>query len=156
MTDKPLWHYTLARDSHLGAIRRSGRINPEQVEWALAPAVWLSTDQHFEPTACKGKFVGQTRVTCTVDEMLPVAARIGIRSDCPNLLRWRDFKTEATARFGASGHQKIGKQFRNMEKVARDQGADPINWYASFDPIPVEQWTRIETFADGRWIKVTP
>jgi hypothetical protein len=72
--------------------------------------------------------------------------RIGIELDA-SLHSWDRYKD-------LSGI--TAKEARRLYQIAIDQGARPGEWYASFEPVPLERWVAIE-FWDGQgWHNVPP
>ena len=141
MTEK-FWHYTNGR--RIDQIIESGQINlaTAYIEKNERPAVWLSTNPLFENTATRLTKEGED--IPFNDSRLP-AIRIEVRPS-DKYVTW--------ARFKHTG--KISPRMAmHVEKVGRESGANPAQWYASFRPILMKDWLSIEIWDNStrKWIK---
>ena len=41
---------------------------------------------------------------------------------------------------------------RGLVAAARENGADPIDWPGTFDPVPRTDWMAVERYVDGTWV----
>lgn len=142
------WHYTtLAR---FVVILADGEIRPATaaVPKDERPIVWFSLNQHWEQSANKalrtpeGRLIGlDMEGTMKCGRGL---IRIGVRPErAPHA--WRELKRLAGMREDMA---------RGLVRVARKDGADPGDWRGTFDPVPRVDWSAIETFIDGSWVRV--
>ena len=150
---KRLWHYTAPK--HLGKIIESGSIKVASLgsDPKELPVVWFSSNSDFEQTArmlVKDRETGAVRLDATRDEMFKAGyppVRIEINLSEVRAYDWETYKKIS----GISGETAA-----DVEKSAIGKGADPSEWYASFQPIrlvgdckfPIEIWN------GGRWIDI--
>ena len=130
------WHYTTL--SKLPLIIQSGQLIA--LEGAQQRAtVWFSSNDAWEPTASKGISFetdsGPIHRTATIDEELaggPV--RIGVE-DSTAPYDWEDYKKFSGA---------PPKLWRGLYQAGLASGAQPSEWFASFEPVPSSQWLTIQ------------
>jgi hypothetical protein len=142
-----LWHYTTA--TKFREIARSGELRPATAYIAPGerPAVWFSTRQLWEPTAAKAFQTpdGSSRLL-DMKGMHEHAGlvRLGVtRASAP--YGWREFVEQ-------SGVPKA--MALAMAKAGRRMGADPGDWYVSFDPIVEARWAAIQEWTGSKWTRV--
>ena len=125
------WHYTI--NMHAQRIMADGFIQPATagVFRPEKPCVWFSSEPIWEQTACK---MGMTFEDMA--ERLHPLWRFGLNTD--KLVQW-----PAIVRI-VSMPKSIAK---GLVAVAHDQGADPMKWYASVNPVSVDD-CEIQTFSD--------
>jgi hypothetical protein len=142
------WHYTTADRLH--KIAESGRINTTStlIERGERPAVWLSTNPEWEETVQRVVIneVGNKTPPLSRDGLLKlgiIPVRIEINCQQVRLLNWNEFKKKSRiSKFCAD----------NLEEVALEDGADPQQWRASFQPIDLKRTVCVE-FWDGKaWV----
>jgi hypothetical protein len=142
-----LWHYTTGEKSV--AIVQDGLIKPTacRIDPRERPAVWFSTNQWREPTAGKTlQSGGKLRAL----SMLETAAygkglvRFGVAGETAPV-SWRQFRTLS----GVSP-----ETYRNLARAGKKHGADPHQWYASFESVGKDKWLAVEVFHDGKWMPV--
>jgi len=110
------------------------------------PALWFSKEQHWEPTAQKawehpdGK-IERLGMMGTFERAQGLG-RIGVDPEQVELCNFKTFV--ATSGIPASN-------VREMKRVGRLQGANPINWLGSFAPVPLEKWAAVEIYTGTRW-----
>jgi hypothetical protein len=39
-----------------------------------------------------------------------------------------------------------------LVRVAREMGADPRDWFGTFEPVPIEVWGDIQVYDGGAWM----
>ena len=145
---KRLFHYSKA--CHLNSICSEGVIRLATAGVIYdRPAAWFSTREDYEPTACIGRFVRGQLKPMSRDEMAAIPpfnpVRIEVKPEfCP--FDWEAFKQ-------LSGISP--KLARALEIIARQQKANPKDWYASFVPIGVESWLAISYYFKGAWREVS-
>jgi len=122
------WHYT--SQLHLTQILSDGllRTDRDTTPHAFLPsegrlgAVWFSSNPWWEATSGKGGVWSMKE-----NHHLFGLVRIGVRGTDVDLLPWRTYK-------------KVGRIARNfargMERIGREYGADPEQWFASLKPSP--------------------
>lgn len=138
------WHYTIS--DRWEAIKASGAILPTKVliERNERPAVWFTTRESYEPTACKSlqRPDGSVR-ELSVQDMLDMGItlyRIGVdRDELLSFLDWR-------RRSGCSR-----RMVRALIRVAHQAGSNPDTWYASFEPVHRDRWRTVELWDGKAW-----
>ena len=130
-----LWHYTKA--IHLPKIISSGYIDVKSLKIPTGekPVAWFSRHPFWEPTVSfpwgMDGFIARGIVPCRVS-VLPDAAP----------LNWTALRIQANI----SGHSA-----KYLLRVAKDCGANPLDWYGSLVPVPESQWQTIELFTETGW-----
>ena len=120
------FHYTHAH--RIDAILSDGLIKPatKMLDPGERPAVWISGNPFWEYTVCCMtpwsllSYIGLWRI-----EIMPDAAPV----------HWTNFRRQA----GMSN-----RTAKFLERSAIAIGASPLDWYASFDPIPRDKWVAVE------------
>lgn len=129
------WHYTsLVR---LKTILTSGVLLTKSYE-GERPAVWFSSNQTWEATACKRINTMTRRLTFEEQVALIGCARIDIERD--DLLTYAEWVKHVPQEFAMSLY------FGGIEL-----GANPGEWFASFDPVPAQDWRSVQMWKDDRW-----
>jgi hypothetical protein len=134
------WHYTTGLK--LPLIRESGCLRPTDayIEPGERPVLWWSTNPYWEPTSAKvtGQSFkevitsGNPRLACR--RWMQETAELGeglYRFGLPvrELIRWPEIGKRAGIR----------AWMRNsLMKTGRLQGADPAQWYGTFDAVPID------------------
>lgn len=142
---KRLWHYTAPQ--HLAKIIESREIKvaPIGTDPKELAAVWFSSNSDFEQTARKAirdKESGAVQLEATRDEMFKAGfppVRIEINSSKVRAYDWETYKKIS----GLSEEAAL-----RLEQAGMEKGADPSEWYASFQPValaggclfPIEIW----------------
>ncbi|WP_308874111.1 hypothetical protein [Thiothrix subterranea] len=126
------FHY--APLSYLPRIVESGLLLPSNAGGANdeIPLLWFSKNQTWKPTATKSQMTpsGIKRLTFKEQRELFGCIRFGLPRNDKRLIDWR------TACKVAS----ISKKERLlMESVGRDQGANPLDWFATVDSIQLTE-----------------
>lgn len=137
------WHYT--NGSRLDAIIASGKLKPGEALLAKGerPMLWFSTHHKWEPTTTMmvrecGALRGLTfkelsaRIGCV---------RFGLPATDSRLLDWGT----ACALAGTPDEVRA-----RLEHVGRMKGANPAQWFASADAVPLAD-LRFERYLNGRW-----
>lgn len=136
-----IWHYTvqpmLERILRDGVIRRAtAGLRPGE-----RAAVWLSARPVWEPTATRWRrdASGAFRPS-TAEEMTAIGyARIGVAATSVRTT-WAQHR-----RFGGL----LWADAEAIERSARQQGANPDEWRATYKDIARAQWCAVQTSADG-------
>ncbi len=150
---KRLWHYTATQ--HLAKIIESREIKvaPIGTDPKELPAVWFSSNSDFEQSARKvvrDKDSGAVRLEATRDEMFKAGfppVRIEIN---PSKVRAYDWET----------YKKISglpdEAALRLERAGIEKGADPSEWYGSFQPVPLAGGCLfpIEIWNGRQWIDI--
>jgi hypothetical protein len=143
-----VWHYTVG--ACITEIFRSRCITPTTVNVPIHehPIVWFSANQEWEKTAWKAlqTDTGEIRNLYTREEMAAYCDglyRIGMK---PNLLKpW--------SRLQKLAHIKVA-EVRGLEKVARDLGANPFDWWGTIFPVTVDQWESLQVLKGEVWTEL--
>lgn len=142
---KYVWHYTVIE--YLPKIRGYGMLLPSNAsaEGEL-PLLWFSANQEWEPTAAKPMRTATGRlVTPSMREVFELgrAIRFGLPSNDPRLMSWR-----AACKFAGTPR----RMREAMERVGVEQGGKPGEWYATSEPVPVEEL--VMQVYSGHWLRV--
>ena len=142
-----LWHYTTGEK--FIAIVQDGLIKPtaSRIDPRERPAVWFSTNQWWEPTASKTLQSGGKLRALNMSETAAYGkglVRFGVAAETAPV-SWRQFRMLS----GVSP-----ETYRNLVRAGKKHGADPHQWYASFEPVSKDKWLAVEVFQDGRWMSV--
>lgn len=135
------WHYTT--QERLEQILEDGVLLPT----TYAPpdnftrTLWFSTNQHYEQTARKRVAGTATRLTMEEMHVLLGLARIG----APDDLVFLHFRSWAYV-VGVPGQTRSSFVNGGIEL-----GANPGDWYASFEALPKERWATIELWNGKEW-----
>jgi hypothetical protein len=144
-----VWHYTTG--INFIRIVESGYLKPATAGVPVyeKPAVWFSRNQFWEETANKGGTENGRRRTLSREETRQCGlglVRFGVtREAAPH--DWAEFK----ARSGI-----IRSHARGLVASARAAGADPNDWFVSFEPVPRDQWAAIDVWDEAKncWARV--
>lgn len=161
-----LWHYT--KGLRFPEILESGQIvpsppipddmaqelmrsNPEALTRVMreAPIVWFSLNQHWEETTAVLRIDTATgkMERLSMEESAEAVCglyRIGVVvSD--TLYQWKELKKLARMPSGMAA---------GLYESAREQGANPNEWYGSLEPVPMSKWVAVQRFDGGQWIDV--
>jgi hypothetical protein len=136
--DTMLWHYTIWLDEILddGVLKPSTQYLADARQWA----VWFSKNPQWEATVKKTHPLTGRDMTFT--ELSEVGlARIGVAVE--------------TAPVGWQEYQRLTgmtrPEARMLEKAGRAWGANPKDWFVSFDPVPQDRWLAVEVWRNHRW-----
>lgn len=139
------WHYTTGR--HFPRILASAELRPAiaGVEPPEKPILWFSINRHFEMTARKAR-IGpgggiRTLTVMGTFEALGGFYRFGI--DAAGLIPWRDLP----ALSGMPDRIAAG-----LRRIAKEQGAEPREWYGSLEPVPVARCKIQRMTPSGAWV----
>lgn len=131
------WHYTSV--VRLRRILSSGVLLPHSCEDERA-AVWFSSNQTWEQTACKR--LSYMRRRLTFEEMVGVVgcARVGVeRSDLLTFCDWWE-------KYLVPNEFAISIALGGMEL-----GGHPGEWFASVEPVTRKDWRSVQVWKDGQW-----
>ncbi len=136
------WHYTT--EAHIFAIIRSCSIEPagntlriktavgrpKTLKLSKKPIVWFSSNQRSEKTA--SRFGRRFRIGVspeTAPHDWPVLRRLGGITR-----RWTQM----------------------LCRTAEDVGANPNEWWGTFEPVPKSTWIAVQRFDGCKWVDVPP
>jgi hypothetical protein len=142
-----LWHYTTV--SRAVSILDDGEIKTTEAgngQWER-PVAWFSAEQFWEPTATKVLALSNgTSRQMAFDEMRAkdTLIRFGVDSG-RSLVPWSLFTRIAGVSRKAAG---------DLEDAAQRTGADCLNWYCSFEPVPVSEWSDVQVLLDSGWTDI--
>lgn len=145
---KLVWHYT-DNQSFL-RILNDGIIRPATayVPAGELPITWFSTEQFWEPTVIKGKYLP--------DETIKGLGMAGMLA--ANVRLYRFGVDAATAPYRWSQLKDLsGMHPEIAAALAADtkrRGGSPNRWRGTFDPVSSEKWVAIEAFENGKWVPV--
>lgn len=146
------WHYTVYRS--LRGILEDGEIKVTELhfEYCGMPGAWLSTNSIWEETvrkAFKDSVTGKVSKALSRDDLFkrgepPV--RVEIDPKLVSIRKWKNHKKK-------SGISK--KLAKGLEDVGKKWGANPDEWYVSYQPIPVTSWLYpIEIWSGKEWVNI--
>ncbi|HHB12858.1 MAG TPA: hypothetical protein ENK62_06640 [Chromatiales bacterium] len=128
-----VYHYTMGmfiqriiQSFHI-ALAKAAVPRPERA------AVWFSTDPRWEPSVGWPLEVAAERYG---------AFRIQVRPDVAQLT-WSDHRLL---------HQHLAEYLETVERVAREDGADPSAWRLTYSRVWTGDWLAVERWRDGRWV----
>lgn len=142
-----LWHYTTV--SRAVSILDDGEIKTSEVGNGRGerPVAWFSAEQFWEPAATNVLMLSNgTKREMGFEELRAkdTLIRFGIESD-RSLIPWSLFtRISGLSRNAAS----------EMEDAAEKTGANCLNWYCSFEPVPVSEWSDVQVLLDTGWTDV--
>lgn len=157
--EKRLWHYTTTK--RLAKIIENRKIKGTSigVDEKELPAVWLSSNPDFEQAArneTRDRDSDPGRIGATREELFQAGyppVRIEINRARVRAHDWESYKKLS----GISEETAAA-----LEQTGTEKGADPSEWYASFQPVPLaggclfpieiwngRQWADIETARPG-------
>jgi hypothetical protein len=142
---KLAWHYTVG--VRMAEILKAQELRPATagVPQGEIPVVWFSTRPFWEPTANKSLQNDQGEIVRLGFEQTIEHGGGGWRFGVPTalLLPWRELKIAA----------RIAPQWvRGLKQTAKKIGSDPMHWYGSIQPVPIDTCT-IERLDGDAWIE---
>lgn len=142
-----IWHYTTW--DALEGIFNDGEIHYERTyHESDIRCVWLSTNTNWEETVRKGIKNTETGIVSVGSRdalfnagFSPTRIEINLRA-----VKIADWKTHC---------KKLSKRYaQGLEIAAKVWGANPLDWWVSYKPIPVKSFaSSIEEWDGKRWIK---
>lgn len=149
----PVYHYTTG-DRLLG-ILATGEIRPATAHVVVPeiPAVWLSIAGVWEKSATKGVIEDGVRRQASLTELVLVCgclARIQIDPSKVDLI--------PNQRIQSALHVP-GSVFRRLLAAGVEMGADPTQWLAVAEAIPLAAFRRVEIAFEThpvRWVEARP
>jgi hypothetical protein len=144
---RALYHYTIF--DRLALIQYDRLVIPahEYVAPPELPIVWFSATTSLEPTARKMVAVSAREVRKATDSEMLAAGLCRFTVNTPNLSPWPELAKLA--------HMSSATA-RALESAARDQGAEPLDWYGGTEQIDVRQIVRVErAHSIERWCDIT-
>lgn len=144
-----VWHYTAGHKwpsiERMGVLLRAeGSLDKTE-----RPAVWFSTHKVFEPTALKNVMNPQgIRFTIPLEVMEHYCDglyRIGVDPVVTQVIDWITFRRVSGISRRTASH---------LVAKGRALGANPGDWWASFDTVPREKWVAVERRVQGVWTPV--
>ena len=130
---KRAWHYT--KGLHVESIVEARALRPATagVPATERPAVWFSTAREWEATVGNLDFVHQ---------YAGGAFRVGVILPCRLLVPWSVFVNESGA---------AEPMVSALTEVAERLGADPSDWWVSFESVPINEWDCVERWDGECW-----
>jgi hypothetical protein len=141
------YHYTfytrLLKIIDCGYVRTTGK----GIDQGERPVVWVSTHEGWEKTLNKLISAGSLPKLIGRDELfqrrLLLPARVEINPATTALHPWGEFKkTGGITQFSS----------KLLEEQGLRMGANPTNWFVSFENIPSSSWLSIEVWDGEAWI----
>jgi hypothetical protein len=153
---KRYWHYTTLE--HTASIQRSGfiRVAKIGVSHGVKPVTWFSTNPAWEPTVFKplvNKETGEEIFLYAREDFLKygiLPIRIEVDQERAKLRGWNNYKKN-------SGDSK--SMIKGLEKVAKELGANPKDWFVSYDDVSLDCCLSMEAWTGAAWVdlrKVDP
>lgn len=141
-----MWHYTTK--DRLDEIIESMELRPSGANKTQAnekATLWFSKNPNWENTATKLLNTPQGIKLMTKQEQYEFCGlgRIQLLSGV-KLYSWKNFKE-----FGGG---KI-KNIRKLELQGIKLGANPSDWYWTFDKVGIEKWSSVEYWDGNSWKK---
>jgi hypothetical protein len=148
VNNKRIWHYTVYQNWE--GILESGFIKTSDtlIESGEKPAVWFSTNPNFEQTARKiiqDTETGEIKLNQGRDELFEAGfqcVRIEVVPTLP-FINWKKYKKISGISKGVA---------KAMEKVGIEQGANPAEWLALFEPVSLDYCKNIEIWDGKQWV----
>lgn len=140
-----IYHYT--NGQHLDKIIESGLLRVSEWERknkVKPPALWLSLNPVWEPTASKSIDSFGTAVKLSKEqqhEMLGLY-RFVIPFNKTELCSWGRYKYKSNT---------SSSTYLDMQSYGRSLNANPKDWYASFKNIPLTKCIRCEKWDGEKW-----
>jgi hypothetical protein len=142
-----LYHYTTA--SRLLGILHDRRIKPATagIDKGERPVVWLSRAPNWEETANKSLMDGNTGERVLTHGIIEQAehetpCRLEVDTEGLRLMDWFTFKRKSGVSNATAAH---------LFAAAVACTANPADWRACFEPIPLEKCCEVETWEAGKW-----
>lgn len=145
-----LWHYTTS--VHIQEIFNSGALKPTaiRVDKGERPALWFSTNPDWERTVSKRLKIDGVEGGITPplqrDELAKAGitpVRIKVDAGSVRVVDWKRFKQVSGIRIQTA---------QSLEESAMKEGANPSEWYATFDQVPLDKWTTLDFWIDDHWV----
>lgn len=140
-----IWHYTT--EIHSVKIINDGILKLSHGDKVMGakPALWFSKNPEWEPTATKLAADSKGNIfRLSKEQHLEYfgMVRFGIEFDKTFLVSWikYQFKSKIDIRI-----------YDLLAKVGREQGANPKDWYVSFQGVASNKWVTIEEFDGESW-----
>jgi len=144
------WHYTVG--NCLTSILKDGIIKPADtfVPEDQRPIVWFSTAPDWEYTANKA--------WRNPDGVIIPLTRKGTAKYGGGLVRIGVAPYTAPYNWGALKQLSPipPRLAKSLRRTAERDGADPKDWWGTFDPVPRSQWISIQRHVDGQWVDIPP
>lgn len=140
-----IYHYTT--EKHLEKILETGFLKVSEWEKknkVKPPSLWLSLNPVWENTATKMINTINGIKQMTIQEQFENFGmiRFVIVFEKQKLCSWQRYKYASNTR---------SDMYLQMEKSGIKQNANPLEWYASFKNIPLEQCLRCEKWNGNEW-----
>ncbi len=131
------FHYTIRR--HWESIQQDQLLRLEDEAPPCRPAVWFSTRTVWEPTATKGILLNGRLVPASWKLMQEIGlVRIEVAPEtAPH--DWKAYTRLADCPWAS-----------DLARTGRSAGADPRDWFVSFEPVPSSQWLRVDEWDRNR------
>jgi hypothetical protein len=146
MSTKKYYHYTT--EDRVPEILKSKKITlaTKYLNKKEKPCAWVSSNSVWENTAAKmAKNSIGTLIQLTFQEQLELFGCARIQVKPHNLTPWP--KLRHVARITSDNTTFL-------EKLGKERGANPTEWFGSMYPIGLDQWIKIEIYKNGEWIEI--
>lgn len=144
-----MWHYTIG--DFLPPIAKTGALLPIPTNGAPKTersVVWLSREPFFEPTSTKGYIDFKTGImrSLTMKENHDMGQGLFRFKVKKEVLLHTIYGFKAQSRIKPS-------HFNAIWQEGIREGADPLLWFVSFDPVPLTKIERIEAWDGQKWVQ---
>lgn len=138
-----VWHYTVG--ACIERILADGELHVSAMaEGRGQPILWFSANPEWEPTAGKKIIVdgkSQPLDRTGTEQWYGGLYRIGVS---PSILKlWAELKQTTITKYKPEAMTRF-------ENWGKSLGANPLDWWGTFDNVRSEHWVTIERF-DGGW-----
>lgn len=141
-----IYHYTAIATLEAILTSRVLKVSEwEKKSKVKPPALWLSTNDFWEPTATKAVYENGVIRQLTKDEQAERfgLARFVLPFNKANLCSWKKYRYASNTPLDV---------YNAMETVGIKQGASPYQWFASFKDIPIKDCLSCEQWDGENWI----
>jgi hypothetical protein len=143
-----IWHYTTK--VHYPKIVNDGFLRPSKGDKTMGakPALWFSKNPFWEPTATKlaGDSLGNIyKLTLKQQLELFGMIRFGVEFD-NSLVSWSRYKYKSNIK---------NKWYSYLELSGIKQGANPNDWFVSFERVTSDKWVTVQEFNGKEWKEIS-
>lgn len=143
-----IYHYTIGAKLPLIFLSGKLEVSPwEKSQKIKNPALWLSLNKIWEPTSAKMALQpnGQSKTLTMEEHEIPQIGglyRFVLPFNKKELCSWSRYKHATDIDLD---------YYNSLEIVGISQGANPKDWYASFDDIPLSGVIALGKWDNGKW-----
>ncbi|MBW0161805.1 MAG: hypothetical protein HYI21_00390 [Sediminibacterium sp. Gen4] len=143
-----IWHYTTK--VHYPNIVNDGFLRPSKGDKIMGakPALWFSKNPIWEPTATKlaGDSLGNIYKLTPQQQFESFGMiRFGIEFD-DSLISWSRYKHKSNIKT---------EWYCHLEQSGIEQGANPKDWFVSFQRVTSDKWLTVQEFDGEKWKVLT-